>query len=104
MAKTVADLLIERLIDWGVDTFSAFPETASTGSSKRFAPERTRSDLSRFATRRRLRLRPAAMPNTPAASACVSRRPVPAAFICSMAFTTPSAMGSRYSPYWPHVS
>ena len=38
MAKTVADNLIERLIDWGVRQFLASPATASTAFSRRCAP------------------------------------------------------------------
>jgi hypothetical protein len=32
MAKTVSDLLVERLIGWGVDPSSEFPATASMAS------------------------------------------------------------------------
>jgi pyruvate dehydrogenase (quinone) len=31
MAKTVADMLVERLIDWGVDTIFGFPGDGING-------------------------------------------------------------------------
>src|ERR671929_2206517 len=45
MAKTVADLLIERLIDWGVDTIFGFPGDGINGI---FEALRTREDRVRF--------------------------------------------------------
>jgi pyruvate dehydrogenase (quinone) len=45
MAKTAADLLIERLIDWGVDTLFGFPGDGINGI---FEALRTRQDKIRF--------------------------------------------------------
>ena len=45
MAKTVADLLIERLIDWEVDTIFGFPGDGINGI---FESLRTRQDKIRF--------------------------------------------------------
>src|SRR4051812_49320005 len=45
MAKTVADLLIERLIDWEVDTIFGFPGDGINGI---FESLRTRQDKMRF--------------------------------------------------------
>src|SRR5690348_13895519 len=45
MAKTVADLLIERLIDWGVETIFGFPGDGINGI---FESLRTREDKIRF--------------------------------------------------------
>ena len=45
MAKTVADLLIERLIDWGVETIFGFPGDGVNGI---FESLRTREDKIRF--------------------------------------------------------
>ena len=45
MAKTVADLLIERLIDWGVDTIFGFPGDGINGI---FEALRTHQDKIRF--------------------------------------------------------
>ena len=43
MARIASDALIERLADWGVDTVSGCPGTASTGSWKPCGGIRTRS-------------------------------------------------------------
>src|SRR5438105_5800361 len=45
MAKTAADLLVERLIDWGVDTIFGF---AGDGINGLFEALRTRQDRIRF--------------------------------------------------------
>jgi pyruvate dehydrogenase (quinone) len=45
MAKTVADLLVERLIDWGVETIFGFPGDGINGI---FESLRTREDKIRF--------------------------------------------------------
>ena len=45
MAKTVADLMIERLIDWGVDTIFGFPGDGINGI---FESLRTRQDKIKF--------------------------------------------------------
>src|ERR671929_1412988 len=45
MAKTVADLLIERLIGWGVDTIFGFPGDGINGI---FEALRTRQEQIRF--------------------------------------------------------
>src|SRR5436853_3967378 len=45
MAKTVADLLVERLIDWGVDTIFGLPGDGINGI---FEALRTREDRIRF--------------------------------------------------------
>src|SRR6187397_2445993 len=45
MAKTVADLLIERLINWGVDTIFGFPGDGINGI---FEALRTRQEKMRF--------------------------------------------------------
>src|SRR5438132_13833281 len=45
MAKTAADLLVERLIDWGVDTIFGFP---GDGINAIFEALRTRQDRIRF--------------------------------------------------------
>src|SRR5437660_5129689 len=45
MAKTVADLLIERLIDWGVETIFGFPGDGINGI---FESLRTRQDKIHF--------------------------------------------------------
>ena len=45
MAKTVADLLVERLIDWGVDTIFGFPGDGINGI---FEALRTHQDKIRF--------------------------------------------------------
>src|SRR3982750_2146928 len=50
MAKTVADLLIERLIDWEVDTIFGFPGDGINGI---FESLRTREDKIRFIQVRR---------------------------------------------------
>jgi len=45
MAKTTADLLVERLVDWGVDTIFGFPGDGINGI---FEALRTRQDTMRF--------------------------------------------------------
>jgi pyruvate dehydrogenase (quinone) len=45
MAKTTADLLVERLIDWGVDTIYGLP---SDGVNGIFEALRTHQDKLRF--------------------------------------------------------
>ncbi|MDQ3855772.1 MAG: thiamine pyrophosphate-binding protein, partial [Chloroflexota bacterium] len=45
MAKTTADILIDRLIDWGVDTIFGFPGDGVNGT---FEALRTRQDRIRF--------------------------------------------------------
>src|SRR2546421_7210964 len=45
MAKTTADLLIERLLDWGVDTIFGFP---GDGVNSIFEALRTHQDRMRF--------------------------------------------------------
>ena len=65
MTTTAADVLVETLIDWGVDASSACPATASTASWRRCARGRTGSASSRCATRRRRRSWPAATPSSP---------------------------------------
>src|SRR5438045_6824668 len=45
MAKTTADLLIERLLDWGVDTIFGFP---GDGINSIFEPLRTHHGSMRF--------------------------------------------------------
>jgi thiamine pyrophosphate-dependent acetolactate synthase large subunit-like protein len=45
MAKTVADLLIERLVEWGVDTLFGFPGDGINGI---FESLRTHKDKIRF--------------------------------------------------------
>src|SRR3954470_24565622 len=45
MAKTVADMLIERLIDWGIDTIFGFPGDGVNGI---FEALRTRQDQVKF--------------------------------------------------------
>src|SRR5438874_10967563 len=45
MAKTVADLLVERLIDWGVDTIFGFPGDGVNGI---FEALRTHEDKLKF--------------------------------------------------------
>jgi hypothetical protein len=56
MAKTVADMLVERLIDWGVDTTSAIPVMASTACLRLCARIRKSSSLFRCVTKNRRRL------------------------------------------------
>ncbi len=53
MTKNVSDILVERLIDWGVDQFLDFRATALTASSKPCAPIKTKSGLFRCVMRRR---------------------------------------------------
>jgi len=57
MAKTVADMLVERLIDWGVDTIFGFPgdgingifEALRTNQEKiKFNPSRVFRSSERF--------------------------------------------------------
>lgn len=45
MSKTVADLLVERLIEWGVDTIFGFPGDGVNGL---FEALRTHQDKMRF--------------------------------------------------------
>lgn len=55
---TTSDVLAESPIDWGVEVVSGYPETASTGLSKRSARTKTRSVTSMCGTSRPRRWRP----------------------------------------------
>ena len=65
MANTVADMLIERLIDWGVDTIFSLPEDGISGIFERFARGETESSSSKYVMRRRAPSPRADMPNSP---------------------------------------
>ena len=73
MAKTVADLIIERLIAGVLIRFLGYPAMVLTGSLRRCAPIRTRSGLSRCVMKKPPPLPPVAMPSIPAALASVWR-------------------------------
>ena len=47
MAKTTADVLFERLMDWGVDTVFGLPGDGINGFMEALAPTRTGFGLSR---------------------------------------------------------
>jgi len=51
MAKTVADLVIERLIDWSVDTIFGFPGNGINGLFEALRTRQERSDLFRYGTK-----------------------------------------------------
>ena len=80
MATTVSDALLERLIDWGVDTIFGLPGDGINGFME--ALRKRREDV-RFVhvrgTRRPPRWRRAATPSSRAGSACACRRPAPGA-------------------------
>ena len=97
MAKSVADLLVERLVDWEVDTIFGFPGDGVNGIFEALERTRTRSDLSRSVMKSRPLSPHAAMPNTPAASASASPPRDPAASTSSTASTTRNATAS---PSW----
>ena len=79
MARTTADVLADRLIDWGVSVVFGLPATASTESWKRCGPGRISCRSFRCATKRPPRSWRAATRSTPASSASASPRPGPGA-------------------------
>ena len=79
---TVADHLIERLIEWGVDTIFGFPGDGINGI---FEALRTHQDKLRFIQVRHEEAAAFAAcgyAKFPVVSECASRPPVPEAFIC----------------------
>ena len=54
MAKNVAELLVERLIDWEVDTIFGFPGDGINGIFEAIGLDRTRSNSSKFDMRKQL--------------------------------------------------
>jgi pyruvate dehydrogenase (quinone) len=76
MAKTAADVLIEGLIDWGVDVIFGLPGDGINGIMESL---RTHQEQIRFVQ---------------------VRHEEAAAFICSMGFMTPSSMVNLY---WPSL-
>ncbi len=98
MAKQVSDLIVERLIEWGVDTIFGFPGDGVDGFFESLRTHQENSASSRCVMKRPRLLLPAAMRSTPAALAFAAQPRGPAAFIFSTGFTTPSAICSRCSP------
>ena len=97
MSRKVADVVVERLIDWGVDTIFGLPAMASMEC---FEALRTHQDKLRFIQvrmKKLLPLRPVGTPNTPAGWESASQPQDRAVSTCSMVFTTPNAMASRCS-------
>ena len=82
MAKTGGDLLIERLIEWGVDTIFGLPGDGINGFSSRYERIRTRFGLFRFATKKPLHLWRQGTPNLRVSWAFVWPLPAVAASIC----------------------
>ncbi len=80
MAPTASDVLVDRLIDWGVDTIFGIPGDGINGIMEAL---RQRKDEIRFV---QVRLRkpphswPAVTPNGPGGSVCVLQLPVRVAF------------------------
>jgi TPP-dependent trihydroxycyclohexane-1,2-dione (THcHDO) dehydratase len=94
MSKTVAEMLIERLIDWGVDTIFGFPGDGINGI---FEALRTNQEKLKFIQVRHEEAAAFAAvgyANTPGVSACAWRLLVQAVFICSTVCMTPSATAS----------
>ena len=81
MAKTTADLLVERLSQWGVDTIFGFPGGGGNGN---FEAVRTPQDAIRFVQgghEGAAAFAACGTRSTPAASGCVWRLLVLAGFI-----------------------
>jgi glyoxylate carboligase len=95
MAKQISDLIVERLIEWGVDTIFGFPGDGVDGF---FESLRTHQDKLKFIQVRHEEAAALAMPSTRDAWGFAVRRPDPAVSICSTDSTTRSAICNRYSP------
>ena len=95
MAKTVADLLVERLTDWGVKTIFGFPGDGINGI---FEALRTHQDTMRFIQVRHEEAAAFAACGyakyTGELGVCLATSG-PAEFTCSTASTTRSATASR---------
>ena len=82
MAHTAADVLVDQLLDWGVDTVFGLPGDGINGIMEAL---RTRQDRIRFIQVRHeeaAALWPAATPSSPASSASAWPPPGPAASTC----------------------
>ena len=96
MAKTVGDLLVDRLIDWGVEVIFGFPGDGVNGI---FDSLRTREKDIRFIQVRHEEAAAFAACGyakfTGRLGVCIATSG-PAAFTFSTVFTTPSVTGSRF--------
>ena len=90
-----SDVLVERLIAWGVDTIFGLPGDGINGVMEAFAKPRRRFASSMCVTKSRRRSWLAPMPSSPDVSAFASLPPARVASICSMASTTPRWTRSR---------
>ena len=98
MSKQVSDLIVERLIEWGVDTIFGFPGDGVDGF---FESLRTHQDKLRFIQVRHeeaAALLLLATRSTQDVWAFAVPPPGPGAYICSMACMTRNAICSRCSP------
>ena len=77
MAKQVSDLIVERLMEWGVDTIFGFPGDGVDGFFESLRTHRTSCASFRCGTRKLPRSPPWAMRNLPAGSASAAQPPGP---------------------------
>ena len=66
MARTAAEILVDRLIDWGVEVIFGLPGDGINGIMEALRSVRTPSGLFRSGTKNRPRLWRAAMQSIPA--------------------------------------
>ena len=98
MAKQVSDLIVERLIEWGVDTIFGFPGDGVDGF---FEALRTHQDKLKFIQVRHEEAAAFAawdMPSTPAGSEYAAPPRGRAEFIFLTVFMTRSVISSPCSP------
>ena len=82
MAKKVSDLIVERLIEWGVDTIFGFPGDGIDGFFEALRTNKTRFDSCKCDMKKRRLSRQSVMRSTLAGSVCVAQPRDPAASIC----------------------
>jgi glyoxylate carboligase len=81
MMLNASDVLVERLIDWGVDTIFGLPGDGINGVFEALRKNKDRIRVILSATKNRLRLPPAHTRSLPGGWEFVSPRRVRAAFI-----------------------
>ena len=98
MSQTVADYVLERLRDWGVELRLRLRRRRHQRAARRMAEGRRPADRSsRPGTRRWPPSRPSATPSSAAGSASAPRPAAQARSTCSTASTTPSSTTCRSS-------
>ena len=96
MASTVADHLLERLRDWGVDTVFGYPGDGINGLLAAWGRADDRPRFVQAGTRRWRRSRRSATPSSPAGSGSAWRPRGRARSTCSTGCTTPSSTTCRW--------